>query len=424
MAVDILLGLQWGDEGKGKIVDILSPNYDYVARFQGGPNAGHTIVIGGQKIILHSLPSGVIHPHTQNIIGSGMVIDPGVLLKEVEQVKKHNIHPEDRLHLSYQASLILPTHKLIDAAHEGNQEMTKIGSTLKGIGPTYTDRAARTGIRIGDILRSDFKERVMKLVKMHKKNLHAHQYPIDQQALDEALSAFFEDAQALKQFQISHTELLLKEANDRDQQILAEGAQGSLLDLSFGTNPYVTSSNTIAAAAFTGLGLAPRKIENIYGVFKAYTTRVGEGPFPTELNNATGEAIRKAGHEFGSTTGRPRRCGWLDLNALKYAIDLNGINNLILTKVDVLDELAELKACTAYECGGQKVPLPEMNFSEKSLHTELKSFPGWMSKTSDIQDQDDLPANLQSYIDYIEKFCGTPIKMVSTGPDRQQLIWR
>ncbi len=421
MKVDVLLGLQWGDEGKGKIVDVLTPKYDVITRFQGGPNAGHTLEFNNIKHVLHTIPSGVFRENKINIIGNGVVIDPIVFQKEIESLKKIGVDISQNLYISKKAHMILPTHRLLDAASEQQKGELKIGSTLKGIGPTYKDKIGREGLRVGDLL-LDFNEKYKSRVERHKLLLTDF-YKFDfQQILDETEKDWFEGIKLLKSFQITDTEHMINELLLQNKSILAEGAQGTLLDIDFGSYPFVTSSNTISAGACTGLGIAPNKIGEVLGILKAYCTRVGMGPFPTELLDETGSALRKAGNEFGSTTGRPRRCGWLDLVALKYSIMLNGVTQLIMMKSDVLDQFETIKICVSYEVDGDTIEhFPfELNDDVKPVYVEL---PGWKTDLTKIKHQDEFPEELNNYINFIEEEVGIPITIASVGPNREQTIF-
>lgn len=420
MAVDVLLGLQWGDEGKGKIVDVLTRNYDIIARFQGGPNAGHTLEFEGHKHVLHTIPSGVFHNGSSNIIGNGVVIDPVIFRKEIENLQKHEVKINDVLMISRKAHLILPSHRLLDAASEKAKGKNKIGSTLKGIGPTYMDKTGRNGLRVGDIEQSDFRERYDQLVSKHKQILS--QYTDFEYDLEELEPTWFEAIDFLKGMNLIDSEHYIHEALRSDKSILAEGAQGSLLDIDFGSYPFVTSSTTTCAGSCTGLGVAPNKIRNVYGIFKAYCTRVGSGPFPTELHDEMGEELRKKGHEFGATTGRPRRCGWLDLPALKYAIDINGVTHLIMMKSDVLSGLNAIKVCTAYRYKGTEIDYLPYRTDENLVEPIYKELPGWSEDITKLENFDDAPQNLKDYVSYLEKELAVPITIVSVGPDRKQTI--
>ena len=420
MAVDVLLGLQWGDEGKGKIVDVLTSNYDIISRFQGGPNAGHTLEFDGIKHVLHTIPSGIFHPTAINIIGNGVVIDPVIFKKELEALEKLNVNFDEKLLISRKAHLILPSHKLLDAASEHAKGKDKIGSTLKGIGPTYMDKTGRNGLRIGDIELPDFKQRYNKLVNKHKQLLNHFDFDYDVEAMEEE---WFAAIDRLKKIQFIDSEHYLTKARKEGKKVLAEGAQGSLLDIDFGTYPFVTSSNTVAAGACTGLGIAPNNIGEVFGIFKAYLTRVGSGPFPTELFDQTGAAIQKAGNEFGATTGRPRRCGWIDLPALKYAINVNGVTQLMMMKADVLSEFPNIKVCTHYKYNGKVIDYLPYNIEGDNIEPIYKEFPCWKEDLTGITKMSDLPKKLIDYVAYLEKELETPITIVSVGPDRTQTIY-
>ncbi|RMG19092.1 MAG: adenylosuccinate synthase [Bacteroidetes bacterium] len=417
MRVDVLLGLQWGDEGKGKIVDVLSPRYDIVARFQGGPNAGHTLVIEGKKYVLHLIPSGIFHPNTHCVIGNGVVLDPVTLKAEIEKLQQVGVDVRSKLLISRRAHLILPTHKLLDAASEAAKGDQKIGSTLRGIGPTYMDKTGRNGLRVGDLLSGNFEKKYRFLVAKHRRLLDAY-YGYEYELLDES---FLEAIEYLRGFQLINTEYYLNHALSQGQNILAEGAQGTLLDIEFGSYPYVTSSNTITAGACTGLGIAPRNIGRVYGIFKAYCTRVGSGPFPTELHDQTGQRLRDMGHEYGATTGRPRRCGWIDLPLLKYAIQLNGVTDLIMTKADVLSGLEAIKACTAYEIDGQQTEEVPFEFTP-GIRPVYETLSSWQDDITAIRDKKLLPASLQQYVDYLQQHLKVPLTYLSVGPDRSQIM--
>lgn len=417
--VDVLLGLQWGDEGKGKIVDVLAPKYDVVARFQGGPNAGHTLEFDGIKHVLHQIPSGIFREKTKNIIGNGVVLDPVIFKREVEALKKFNLNVFENLYISKKASLIIPTHRLLDQAYEASKGESKIGSTLKGIGPTYQDKIGRQGLRVGDILSDNFKNKFEQLTNIHFGILKNFELSFDWSELE----AHFMDAiKFLKQFKLVESEYLINHELQEGSSILAEGAQGSLLDIDFGSYPFVTSSNTVTAGACTGLGVAPRHIGEVYGIFKAYSTRVGSGPFPTELLNDEGELMRKQGNEFGSTTGRPRRCGWIDIPALKYSIMINGVTQLLMMKADVLSIFPTIKVCTKYQLkdGSVTTTLPYELINEKitPIYEELR---GWNVPVTG-NTVNDLPFELRQYVDFLEDELGIPITLISTGPDRLQTI--
>ena len=420
MKIDIILGLQWGDEGKGKLVDALSPVYDVIARFQGGPNAGHSLEFNDIKHVLHLIPSGIFHPNKLNIIGNGVVIDPAVFKKEIDELMPYAPDITKRLVISKRANIILPTHKILDAAYENKKGNSKIGSTLKGIGPAYTDKTGRAGLRVGDILKDNFKELYKAAIKKHLEILNSYDFKFN---IEEFEKGWFEGIELMKEFQLLNTEYYISELRASGKSILAEGAQGTMLDIDFGTYPFVTSSNTISAGACTGLGVSPRSIGEVYGIFKAYCTRVGSGPFPTELNDEIGEKLRETGKEYGSTTGRPRRCGWLDLPALKYAIMLNGVTQLYMTKADVLSGLEKIKICTSYNINGKEtseIPF-ESDAVIEPIYTELK---GWERQISDVREFDKLPSELKRFIEFIEKFCGVPVTLISVGPDREETIFR
>ncbi len=421
MAVDVLLGLQWGDEGKGKIVDVLAPQYDLIARFQGGPNAGHTLEFDGKKFVLNTIPSGIFEKHTMNLIGNGVVIDPIILKREIDKLKDAGIDllAKKNLMIARKAHLILPTHQLLDASSEKKMGDSKIGSTLKGIGPTYMDKTGRNGLRVGDIYLPDFKEKYNKLVEKHCSIL-ANYGEIED--FSEKEKAFFEALELLKQFPHVDSEHLVAKYLKEGKKVLAEGAQGTMLDIDFGSYPFVTSSNTTTAGACTGLGIAPNKIGDVIGIFKAYCTRVGGGPFPTELDNEVGEELRKIGHEFGATTGRPRRTGWIDLPALKYAIMLNGVTQLVMTKADVLSGFDKIYACTHYKYKGETIDYMPYDISSIKPEPIWKEIDGWNEDLTGIREINEIPAKLQSYIDYLEKELEVPIKYLSVGPDRLQTL--
>ncbi len=419
MKLDVLLGLQWGDEGKGKIVDVLTPKYDVIARFQGGPNAGHSLEFNDIKHVLHTIPSGIFHPEKVNIIGNGVVIDPVIFKKEVESLQKFNLN-FNNLFVSKKAHLILPTHRLLDAASEAAKGVSKIGSTLKGIGPTYMDKTGRNGLRVGDTLASDFKQKYEFLKNKHIDILKQYDFQFD---LAQYEADWFAGIETLKKFQIVDSEYMVNKAMADKKSVLAEGAQGTLLDIDFGSYPFVTSSNTICAGASTGLGVAPNKIGEVLGIVKAYCTRVGSGPFPTELLDATGEKLRQIGREFGATTGRPRRCGWLDLPALKYSIMINGVTQLIMTKPDVLSEFDTIKVCVAYKINGETTDqLPfDVNIPIEPVYREFK---GWKKDITGATTMAELPTELIEYIKFIEAEVQVPFTIVSVGPDRKQTIYK
>ncbi|WP_418498417.1 adenylosuccinate synthase [Flagellimonas sp.] len=421
--VDLLLGLQWGDEGKGKIVDVLTKEYDIIARFQGGPNAGHTLEFDGIKHVLHTIPSGIFHKNAINIVGNGVVIDPVIFKKELDNLKKFNIDIVSKLLISRKAHLILPTHRLLDAASEASKGKAKIGSTLKGIGPTYMDKTGRNGMRVGDLEFDDWKTKYRALADKHEAMIDFYNVEIEYN-LAELESEFCEAVETLKKLTFIDSEEYIFKAQAEGKKILAEGAQGSLLDIDFGTYPFVTSSNTTAAGACTGLGVAPNKIEKVLGIFKAYTTRVGSGPFPTELFDEDGATMGRVGNEFGATTGRPRRCGWLDLVALKYAVQINGVTELMMMKADVLSGFKTIKVCTAYDYKGQKIQHLPYNIESEyvtPIYTELK---GWAKDLTKLTTAEELPPALNDYIAFLEEHLQVPIKIVSVGPDRLQTIRR
>ncbi|MEK9613237.1 MAG: adenylosuccinate synthase [Flavobacteriaceae bacterium] len=423
MTVDLLLGLQWGDEGKGKIVDVLTSSYDIIARFQGGPNAGHTLEFEGNKHVLHTIPSGIFHPSAVNLIGNGVVIDPVIFNQEIENLKPYHIDFKNKLLISKKAHLILPTHRLLDAASEAAKGKAKIGSTLKGIGPTYMDKTGRNGIRVGDILASNWEEKYKRLTQKHLDMLKSYKSSVefDFKSLEKE---FFESVEILRGFELVDSEQYLTESQKAGKRILAEGAQGSLLDVDFGTYPFVTSSTTTAAGACTGLGIAPNKIKEVFGIFKAYTTRVGSGPFPTELFDKVGETMGRVGNEFGATTGRSRRCGWLDLVALKYSIQINGVTQLMMMKGDVLSGFKSLKVCVAYRTKKGRMDYMPYDVSSQDIEPIYEELPGWKQDLTQMTDASEIPDNFQAYIDYLEKALETPIKIVSVGPNRKQTIFR
>lgn len=421
MNVDVLLGLQWGDEGKGKIVDVLTPKYDVITRFQGGPNAGHTLEFKNIKQVLHTIPSGIFRKNKINIIGNGVVIDPIAFKKEIESLINIGFDLSDNLYISKKAHLILPTHRILDAASEQKKGKTKIGSTLKGIGPTYKDKIGRDGLRVGDLLH-DFEEKYTSRIENHKHMLTEFFKYDFEEILNECEKEWFEGVELMKTYQIVDSEHMINDLLKNNKSILAEGAQGTLLDIDFGSYPFVTSSNTICAGACTGLGIAPQKIGKVYGIFKAYCTRVGMGPFPTELLDETGTKLRESGNEYGATTGRPRRCGWLDLVALKYSVMLNGVTELIMMKADVLDQFDTIKICVGYEIDGEVVEhFPfELNENVKPIYVEL---PGWKTDLSKIKNQNEFPEELSQYIHFIEEEMEIPISIASVGPNREQTIF-
>lgn len=414
------MGLQWGDEGKGKIVDVLTPKYDVIARFQGGPNAGHTLEFEGIKHVLHTIPSGIFRENAINVVGNGVVIDPIIFKKEIDALEKRGINASERLKISKKAHLILPSHRLLDAASETAKGKAKIGSTLKGIGPTYMDKTGRNGLRIGDILSDNFRERYNFLKGKHEQIL-GHYGAAG--VAPEMENEWFESLDTIKRFELIDSEPFLNDLLKAGKPILAEGAQGSLLDIDFGSYPFVTSSNTVCAGACTGLGVAPNRIGNVIGIFKAYCTRVGSGPFPTELFDEIGDKLCEIGHEFGSTTGRRRRCGWLDLPALKYAIMINGVTELNMMKTDVLDTFNTIKVCTGYRVNGEETDQMPFELSEKvePVYTDMK---GWNTDLTKFKNGDELPSELKTYIKFIEEETGVPISVVSVGPDREQTLFQ
>ena len=422
MAVDVLLGLQWGDEGKGKIVDVLTRKYDIIARFQGGPNAGHTLEFEGKKHVLHTIPSGVFHKDVTNVVGNGVVIDPVIFKGELDKLIEQEPEVLSRLKISRKAHLILPSHRLLDAASEAAKGKKKIGSTLKGIGPTYMDKTGRNGLRVGDIQLENFPELYNTLVTKHMQLLKG--YPDFEYNIEELEKAWFAAIDYLRTLDIIDSEPFVHNAIREGRTILAEGAQGTLLDIDFGTYPFVTSSNTTCAGACTGLGVAPNRIKNVYGIFKAYITRVGSGPFPTELFNSTGELIQAQGHEFGATTGRPRRCGWLDLPALKYAIDINGVTELMMMKSDVLSGVGNIQVCTAYRYKGEVIEHLPYKLQDDLIDPIFTEMLGWTEDLTQMTNEDQFPDSFKAYIAFIEKEVGVPITLVSVGPDRAQTILR
>ena len=422
MSVDLLLGLQWGDEGKGKIVDVLTSKYDIIARFQGGPNAGHTLVFNGRKHVLHTIPSGIFHEDKINLVGNGVVIDPVIFKKELDKLKEVDVDYKKSMLISRKAHLILPTHRIIDAASEKAKGKKKIGSTLKGIGPTYMDKTGRNGIRVGDLESKDWLVKYRNLANKHQKMVDFYDVNIEYN-LDELEKEFFNAIEVLKSLKFTDSEEYIFKAQRNSKSILAEGAQGSLLDIDFGTYPYVTSSNTTAAGACTGLGVAPNAIKKVYGIFKAYTTRVGSGPFPTELFDSDGETMGRVGKEFGATTGRSRRCGWLDLVALKYACQINGVTELMMMKADVLSGFKTIKVCTSYMYKEQKIEHFQYDIQEKNVKPIYKEFEGWDEDLTQKESFKNLPKTLKEYISFIEKELNIPISIVSVGPDRKQTIF-
>ena len=417
--VDIILGLQWGDEGKGKIVDFFAPGYDIIARFQGGPNAGHTLYIGDVKVVLHQIPSGVFHENKINLIGNGVVLDPVTLKRECATVNSFGVDLKKNLFISERAHLILPTHRALDKASELSKGNDKIGSTLKGIGPTYMDKTGRNGLRVGDLLRKDFKASYDKLKSKHRQLLDAYSFDEDISAWE---NDFFEGVESLKEHNIVNGEYFINKHIASGKKVLAEGAQGSMLDIDFGTFPFVTSSNTTAAGVCSGLGIAPQHIKDVIGITKAYCTRVGSGPFPTELENETGEELRKLGNEFGATTGRPRRCGWIDLVALKFACMINGVTKIVMTKADVLDTFNELQVCTSYIFEGKRVTEVPFQMNDNNLKPVFESFPGWKTDSTSIKNEKNIPSPMQQYVNYINQYLGVDVKYISNGPGREQII--
>ncbi len=419
MKVDVLLGLQWGDEGKGKVVDVLTPDYDVVARFQGGPNAGHTLEFEGQKYVLRSIPSGIFQGDKVNIIGNGVVLDPALFKAEAEELAKSGHSLKDRLIISKKAHLIMPTHRVLDAAYEAAKGDSKVGTTGKGIGPTYTDKVSRNGLRVGDLLHN-FDQKYAAAKARHEQILHDMHFEYD---ITETEKAWFEGIEYLKQFQLVDSEHVINQMLDNGKSVLCEGAQGTMLDVDFGSYPFVTSSNTVCAGACTGLGVSPRRIGDVYGIFKAYCTRVGSGPFPTELFDEVGDKIRDLGHEYGAVTGRKRRCGWIDLVALKYAVMIDGVTKLIMMKSDVLDDFDTIKACVAYKVNGEEIDHFPFDISEgvEPVYVEL---PGWKTPMSKMKGEDEFPEEFNNYLSFLEEELGVPVKIVSVGPDREQTIVR
>lgn len=422
MSVDLLLGLQWGDEGKGKIVDVLTAKYDIIARFQGGPNAGHTLVFNGRKHVLHTIPSGIFHEGKINLVGNGVVIDPVIFKNELDKLGEVGVDYKKSMLISRKAHLILPTHRIIDAVSEKSKGKKKIGSTLKGIGPTYMDKTGRNGIRVGDLESDNWLEKYRNLANKHQKMVNFFDVDLEYN-LEQLEKEFFAAVDVLKTLNFTDSEEYIFNAQKNNKSILAEGAQGSLLDIDFGTYPYVTSSNTTAAGACTGLGVAPNSIKDVYGIFKAYTTRVGSGPFPTELFDEDGEAMGRIGKEFGATTGRSRRCGWLDLVALKYACQINGVTQLMMMKADVLSGFKTIKICTSYLYKGNEIEHFPYDINSENIEPIYKNFNGWEDDLTQKEDFDDLPKSLKDFISYIEKELNIPMSIVSVGPDRKQTIF-
>jgi adenylosuccinate synthase len=417
--VDVLLGMQWGDEGKGKIVDFFAPHYDIIARFQGGPNAGHTLYIKGQKIVLHQIPSGIFHENTTNLIGNGVVLDAVTLKKEFDKVASFGVDGKKNLYIAERTHLILPTHRALDKASELSKGNEKIGSTLKGIGPAYMDKTGRNGLRVGDLLDKNFTTQYIKLRLKHQRILDSFGFNED---ITEWEEEFFEAIEFLRSLKIVNGEYFINEKISAGKKVLAEGAQGSMLDVDFGTFPFVTSSNTISAGVCTGLGIAPQKIKEVIGVTKAYCTRVGSGPFPTELHDETGERLRKVGNEFGATTGRPRRCGWIDLVALNFACLINGVTQLVMTKADVLDAFEELYACTSYGIEGKQQKMVPYQMTKLPIIPFLERHKGWQKDITSIKNSESLPEEMKQYIHFINEYLGVPIKYISNGPEREQII--
>jgi adenylosuccinate synthase len=417
--VDVILGLQWGDEGKGKIVDYFAPRYDMIARFQGGPNAGHTLYVGEKKVVLHQIPSGIFHERAINLIGNGVVLDPVTLKRECETVKSFGVDFRRNLYIAQRAHIIIPTHRALDKASELSKGQEKIGSTLKGIGPTYMDKTGRNGLRVGDLLDKDFKSQYDRLRAKHQIILDGMHF---QEDISDMEKEFFEALEFLRSFKIVQGEYFINEKLSQGKKVLAEGAQGSMLDVDFGTFPFVTSSNTISAGVCTGLGVAPQHIREVIGVTKAYCTRVGSGPFPTELENETGDLLRKAGSEFGATTGRPRRCGWIDLVALRYACMINGVTRLVMTKADVLDDFEKLKMCTQYRTGGKLTEEVPFQMLHQAIEPILSEFNGWKKDITTIKDFQSLPEEMKTYISFIDSYLKVKVSYISNGPGRDQLI--
>ena len=427
--VDVLLGLQWGDEGKGKVVDVLTPEYDVIARFQGGPNAGHTLEFNGIKHVLHIIPSGIFHESKINVIGNGVLIEPRIFAQEVQALKEKGIDATKNLYISKKAHLILPSHRMLDAANEKAKGNAKIGSTLKGIGPAYTDKIARTGIRVGDVMEFDFREHYELLKVQHLQTAHTLKFDvdsfrIDNMSLDEYEKEWMASLDVLKQFKFVNSEYFINKCLDEGKKVLAEGAQGSMLDIDFGSYPFVTSSSTITAGVCSGLGVAPSRIGRVMGITKAYCTRVGAGPFPTELFDETGEKLCQIGHEFGATTGRSRRCGWIDIPALKYACMLNGVTDLFVTKPDVMNDFDEIKMCTHYEIGGQQTDELPFEFNAVEIKPVYVSYPGWKQELGGATTYNELPARLIEYLYAIEKITGVNIMAVSISPDRKDVLFK
>ncbi|MGM0649240.1 MAG: adenylosuccinate synthase [Bacteroidota bacterium] len=417
MKVDVLLGLQWGDEGKGKIVDVLTPDYNHIARFQGGPNAGHTLEFNDIKHVLHTIPSGIFHPDKVNIIGNGVVIDPVLLKQEIKEAEALGANVKSQLLISDKANLILPTHRLLDAAYESDKGNKKIGSTLKGIGPAYTDKVARCGLRVGDLLTTSYNEKYQNIIAHHNKLLKAYN---GEDYSDEAEAEWNDAIEFMKNLKIINAGYFVNHALENEESVLAEGAQGTMLDIDYGSYPFVTSSNTVCAAVSTGMGIAPSKTGEVYGIFKAYCTRVGGGPFPTELFDDDGQKLRDEGKEYGATTGRPRRCGWLDMVALKYSIMLNGVTQLIMTKADVLNNFKNIKVATAYHTKDGKTD--ELPFDLENARPVYKNIKGWNQSLKNVRNGTEMPKELKDYIAWIEEETGVPVSIISVGPNRTQTI--
>ncbi len=417
--VDVLLGLQWGDEGKGKIVDYFAPQYDIIARFQGGPNAGHTLYVNGQKVVLHQIPSGIFHENTTNLIGNGVVLDAVTLKKEYDKVAAFGIDGRNHLYVAERTHLILPSHRALDKASELSKGNEKIGSTLKGIGPAYMDKTGRNGLRVGDLLDKNFTTQYIKLRMKHQRLLDSFGFNDD---ISEWEEEFFEGIEFMRSLKIVNGEYFINEKIREGKKVLAEGAQGSMLDVDFGTFPFVTSSNTISAGVCTGLGIAPQKIKEVIGVSKAYCTRVGSGPFPTELHDETGERLRKTGNEFGATTGRPRRCGWIDLVALNFACMVNGVTQIVMTKADVLDAFEELSVCTSYGIDGEQVKTVPYQMSKMPIVPHYEQFAGWQTDITNVRDNTNLPEPMKNYIEFINGYLGVDVSYISNGPERDQII--
>jgi adenylosuccinate synthase len=417
--VDVILGLQWGDEGKGKIVDFFAKNYDVIARFQGGPNAGHTLYVNDKKIVLHQIPSGIFHEEKTNLIGNGVVLDPVILRKECDAVAAMGVDYKKNLYISERTHLILPTHRALDKASELSKGNDKIGSTLKGIGPAYMDKTGRNGLRVGDLLDKNFTTQYIKLRMKHQRLLDNFNF---QEDIGQWEEEFFDALEFLKEFKIVNGEYFINEKIANGQRVLAEGAQGSMLDVDFGTFPFVTSSSTISAGVCSGLGIAPQKIKEVIGITKAYCTRVGSGPFPTELLDETGDFLRKAGNEFGSTTGRPRRCGWIDLVALRFACMINGVTQIVMTKADILDGLEELKVCNSYRINGEERNDVPFQMNRLNIEPIYKSFQGWHTDISNVSSQDNMPEKMKMYVNHMNEFVQVPVKYISNGPGREQIV--